>query len=225
MSGIEWKHSDRLVPYEDAIAFMEARIDAVNKGEAPECVWLLEHPPLYTAGISAQEDDLLTPDRFPVYQTGRGGQYTYHGPGQRVGYVMVDLSKRGFDVKAYVHNLEQWIIDSLATLGVTGERRDGRVGIWVERDNGLGGTREDKIAAIGVRVTKWIAWHGIAINVNPDLSHFDGIVPCGINAHGVTSLHDLGITATMADLDSALKANLPDFIAEQREPSLTQTPG
>ncbi|TDI62940.1 MAG: lipoyl(octanoyl) transferase LipB [Alphaproteobacteria bacterium] len=209
--AMEWKSSTGLVPYEDALSFMEDRVSALAAGDdADECIWFLEHPPLYTAGTSADDSDLLTKDRFPVYQTGRGGQYTYHGPGQRVAYVMIDLSKRSFDVKKYVFNLEQWIIDSLASQGIKGERRKGRVGIWVDR-----GTHEDKVAAIGVRISRRITFHGIAINVNPNLEHFSGIIPCGINAHGVTSFEDLGIQASMADLDEALRANLPDFIAEQ----------
>jgi len=217
---LEWKTSTDLVPYEDAHTFMEERVTALAGDtqaapQANECIWFLEHPPLYTAGTSADENDLLVPDRFPVYQTGRGGQYTYHGPGQRVAYVMVDLSKRSFDVKKYVFSLEQWIIDSLADLGITGERREGRVGIWVERDTGNGIIREDKIAAIGVRISRRITFHGIAINVNPNLEHFNGIIPCGINAHGVTSFEDLGLKISMDELDEALKENLPDFIARQ----------
>jgi lipoyl(octanoyl) transferase len=208
---MEWKSTSGLVAYDNALSFMEDRVTALaGGGQADECIWFLEHPPLYTAGTSADEADLLVKDRFPVYQTGRGGQYTYHGPGQRVAYVMVDLSKRSFDVKKFVFSLEQWIIDSLASLGITGERREGRVGIWVDR-----GTHEDKIAAIGVRISRRITFHGIAINVNPDLEHFSGIIPCGINAHGVTSCHDLGVNITMDDLDQALQENLPDFIAEQ----------
>ena len=212
---MEWKTTDQLIPYEEALGFMEDRVAALANGEGEECIWLLEHPPLYTAGTSADEADLLTADRFPVYQTGRGGQYTYHGPGQRVGYVMVDLSKRTLDVKKYVFSLEQWIIDSLATLGITGERREGRVGIWVERTLPNGFTREDKIAAIGVRISRRITFHGIAINVSPNLEHFSGIIPCGINALGVTSIEDIGVDATMEDLDNALRENLPDFIARQ----------
>ncbi|MGE5548362.1 MAG: lipoyl(octanoyl) transferase LipB [Solirubrobacterales bacterium] len=205
-SSIEWRISDDFVPYPDALAFMEERVAAIRAGTAPECVWLLEHPPLYTAGTSADPKDLLTPDRFPVYPTGRGGQFTYHGPGQRVAYVMLDLKKRGGDVRGYVRDLEEWIIRTLARFTVRGERRDGRVGIWVER--GLG--REDKIAAIGVRVRHWVTFHGIALNVDPDLSHFSGIVPCGIREHGVTSLWDLGNTPTMEDVDSALIATFPE---------------
>ncbi|EKV29265.1 Octanoate-[acyl-carrier-protein]-protein-N-octanoyltransferase [Caenispirillum salinarum AK4] len=197
----EWRISDGYVAYPDAVATMEERVRAIREDGAPELVWLLEHPPLYTAGTSANAGDLLTPDRFPVYQTGRGGQYTYHGPGQRVGYVMLDLKQRGADVRCYVHDLEEWIIRTLDRFTIKGERREGRVGIWVDR--GMG--REDKIAAIGVRVRRWVSFHGIALNVEPDLSHFTGIVPCGIREHGVTSLWDLGITATMEEVDMALE--------------------
>jgi lipoyl(octanoyl) transferase len=202
--NIEWRISDSPVDYRDAVADMEARVAAIRAGEKPETVWLLEHPPLYTAGTSADDSDLLDPERFPVHRTGRGGQFTYHGPGQRVAYVMLDLKRRGGDVRAYVRNLEQWVIETLASFNVTGERREGRVGIWVDR----GGGREDKIAAIGVRVRRWVSYHGIAINLEPELSHFDGIVPCGIfgEKYGVTSLVDLGIPATMAELDGALRA-------------------
>jgi lipoyl(octanoyl) transferase len=196
---VEWKTSDQPVPYPDALAQMEARAAAIAEGKAGEQVWLLEHPPIYTAGTSAQDADLIDA-RFPVYRTGRGGQFTYHGPGQRVGYVMLDLKNRKPDVRAYVRDLEQWLIETLAEFNVKGERREGRVGIWVQR-----GTREDKIAALGVRIKRWVTFHGVALNVEPDLTHFAGIVPCGISAHGVTSLADLGIPATMADVDVALK--------------------
>jgi lipoyl(octanoyl) transferase len=196
---IEWKICDQPVPYPDALAYMEARAGAIAAGEAGEQVWLLEHPPIYTAGTSAQDSDLIDA-RFPVYRTGRGGQFTYHGPGQRVGYVMLDLKSRKPDVRAYVRDLEQWLIETLAEFNVKGERREGRVGIWVQR-----GIREDKIAALGVRIKRWVTLHGVALNVEPDLTHFAGIVPCGIRAHGVTSLADLGIPATMADVDVALK--------------------
>ncbi|HVW75562.1 MAG TPA: lipoyl(octanoyl) transferase LipB [Rhizomicrobium sp.] len=195
----DWKISDGLMPYPQALAEMEARAAAIAEGEASELVWLLEHPPIYTAGTSAQDSDLLDA-RFPVYHTGRGGQFTYHGPGQRVGYAMLDLKRRKPDVRAYVHDLEQWLIEALAEFDVKGERREGRVGIWVQR-----GPREDKIAALGVRIKRWVTFHGVALNVAPDLSHFSGIVPCGVRAHGVTSLADLGIPATMADVDAALK--------------------
>ncbi len=196
----DWRIDDGAVPYPEALAAMEARVAAIRAGTAPELVWLLEHPPLYTAGTSAQDGDLLAPDRFPVYRTGRGGQYTYHGPGQRVGYVMVDLKRRNPDVRAYVHSLEEWLIRTLARFQVKGERREGRVGIWVERDG-----FEKKIAAIGVRVRQWVTFHGVALNVDPDLSHFAGIVPCGLAQYGVTSLVDLGLPVTMADVDLALR--------------------
>lgn len=200
--GVEWRISDEPVDYPRAVAEMEARAAAIHEGRAPELVWLLEHPPLYTAGTSARPEDLLQPDRFPVYQSGRGGQYTYHGPGQRVAYVMLDLKRRGADVRCYVHDLEEWLIRTLARFNVRGERRPGRVGIWVEREGG----REDKIAAIGVRVRRWISFHGVALNVDPDLGHFSGIVPCGIQQYGVTSLWDLGLTPTIAEVDAALIA-------------------
>jgi lipoyl(octanoyl) transferase len=200
-SAIEWIISDKKVEYPDAKAFMEARAAAIRDAGAPECIWLLEHPPLYTAGTSAKPEDLLEHNRFPVYDAGRGGQYTYHGPGQRVAYVMLDLKARNADIRCFVHDLEEWLIRTLDRFGVKGERRDGRVGIWVQRPGG----REDKIAAIGVRVRKWVTFHGIALNVDPDLSHFGGIVPCGIRQHGVTSLWDLGHTPTMEEVDMALK--------------------
>ena len=200
----EWKVSARPVPYPEALAEMEARADAIAAGQADEEVWLLEHPPVYTAGTSARDADLIDA-RFPVYRTGRGGQFTYHGPGQRVGYVMLDLKRRKPDVRAYVHDLEQWLIEALADLGVRGERRADRVGIWVTRPTSGNMTREDKIAALGVRIRHWVTFHGVALNVNPDLSHFAGIVPCGVRGHGVTSLADLGIAASMADVDEALK--------------------
>ncbi|HVV28205.1 MAG TPA: lipoyl(octanoyl) transferase LipB [Rhizomicrobium sp.] len=195
----DWRISDRPVPYPEAVAEMESRAAAIADGTAGETVWLLEHPAVYTAGTSARDSDLIDA-RFPVYRTGRGGQFTYHGPGQRVGYVMLDLKRRKPDVRAYVHDLEQWLIETLAQFGVKGERRDGRVGIWVRR-----GQKEDKIAALGVRIKRWVTFHGVALNVAPDLSHFSGIVPCGISAYGVTSLEDLGIVVSMADVDIALK--------------------
>jgi lipoyl(octanoyl) transferase len=196
----EWIVNPGLLPYPEAVAFMEDRAAKIAAREADEMVWLVEHPPIYTAGTSAKESDLLD-TRFPVFATGRGGQYTYHGPGQRVGYVMLDLTRRKKDVRAFVHDLEEWLIQTLALFNVKGERREGRVGIWVARGN-----REDKIAAIGVRVRRWVTFHGVSLNVDPDISHVDGIVPCGIREHGVTSLADLGITASMADVDVNLKA-------------------
>ena len=207
---IEWKHTDGLVPYEEALVFMEARVADISAGTASECIWLLEHPPLYTAGTSAKLEDLVAPDRFPVYEARRGGQYTYHGPGQRVVYVMLDVAKRGRDVRCFVSDLERWVINTLAEFNVTGEIREGRVGVWVEREDkpltATGAKTEDKIAAIGIRLRKWVSFHGISINVEPDLEHFSGIVPCGITEHGVTSLVDLGLPVTMDDLDLALKA-------------------
>ena len=198
---VTWEISDGLTPYPDAMARMDAHVQAIAEGREAERVWLLEHPPLYTAGTSAHAEDLVAPDRFPVFKTGRGGQYTYHGPGQRVAYTMLDLRKRSGDVRAFVTALEQWIIDTLDAFNVKGERREDRVGVWVRR-----GSREDKIAAIGIRVRHWVTFHGISLNVEPDLTHFDGIVPCGIREHGVTSLVDLGLPVTMADVDVALKA-------------------
>ncbi len=199
---VKWEMAASPVAYPVAVARMEREAEAIAKGQAPERVWLLEHPPLYTAGTSASPRDLVTPDRFPVFKTGRGGQYTYHGPGQRVAYVMLDLKRRGQDVRAFVAGLEAWIIDTLAALGVEGERREDRVGVWVARPG-----REDKIAAIGIRVRRWVSFHGISLNVAPDLCHFDGIVPCGVREHGVTSLADLGIAASMSEVDAALHAS------------------
>lgn len=201
-----WAVSTDYVPYPAAVAAMEARAAAIAEGTAGELVWLLEHPPLYTAGISAKASDLIQPDRFPVFQSGRGGQFTYHGPGQRVAYVMLDLTRRGRDVRAFVAALEAWIIDALAAFNVTGEPREGRVGVWVER-KGAGWSREDKIAAIGVKLRKWVSFHGISLNVEPDLDHFGGIVPCGQTEHGVTSLVDLGLPVTMDEADAALRAS------------------
>ena len=202
MPELEWRIDDRPVDYPEAVAAMEARVAEIRAGTARELVWLLEHPPLYTAGTSARDADLLEPERFPVYRTGRGGQFTYHGPGQRVAYVMLDLKTRGRDVRRFVRDLEDWLIATLARFNVTGERRQGRVGIWVDRGAG----REDKIAAIGVRIRRWVSYHGVALNVEPDLTHFEGIVPCGIEGHGVTSLVDLGLPVAMADADAALRA-------------------
>jgi lipoyl(octanoyl) transferase len=206
MTDIEWRVSTAPVEYQAAVAAMEERVAAIREGSKPQLVWLLEHPPLYTAGTSARPEELRDMSRFPVYETGRGGQYTYHGPGQRVAYVMLDLSRRGHDVRRYVHDLEGWVIRALRHFNVVGERRADRIGVWVAR----GGGREDKIAAIGVRVRRWVTYHGVAINVDPTLDHFNGIVPCGITApeFGVTSLVDLGLPVTMTDLDVAL---MPTF--------------
>ena len=212
----EWRVSEGLVPYPEALAAMEARVEAIHRGEAGELVWLLEHPPLYTAGTSARAEDLLEPGRFPVYVARRGGEYTYHGPGQRVAYAMLDVGRRGRDVRVYVRSLEEWVIRALAEFNVTGERRPGRVGVWVVRSDRRGPDgrpAEDKIAAIGVRLRKWVAFHGVAVNVEPDLSHFRGIVPCGIHGHGVTSLVDLGLPVTMADLDVALRSSFEEVFA------------
>ena len=200
-----WAVSSGYVDYPQALAAMQARAEAIAEGTAGELVWLLEHPPLYTAGVSAKAADLLQPERFPVYDAGRGGQYTYHGPGQRVAYVMLDLRARRRDVRAFVEALEAWIIAALAEFGVKGETRPGRVGVWVERRTPGFPPREDKIAALGVRIRRWVSFHGISLNVEPDLSHFGGIVPCGVTAHGVTSLVDLGRPVTLDEADEALK--------------------
>jgi len=204
-AGVEWLISDQPVPYPDALAAMKARAAAIAEGTAAEAVWLLEHPPLYTAGTSAERKDLLEPERFPVYEAGRGGEYTYHGPGQRVAYVMLDLRARGRDVRCLVQGLEGWLIDTLSAFNIKAERREGRIGVWVRRPD-KGFAREDKIAAIGVRVSRWVTFHGIALNVSPDLSHFGGIVPCGISDQGVTSLEDLGHLVSMPEVDSVLRA-------------------
>ncbi len=200
----EWAVSEGYVAYDAAVTVMEARAAAIAAGEAGELIWLLEHPPLYTAGVSSKDGDLLDAGRFPVHRSGRGGQFTYHGPGQRVVYVMLDLNQRGKDVRTFVRGLEQWIIGALGEFGVPADVREGRVGVWVER-KGPGWSREDKIAAIGVKVRKWVSFHGISLNVEPDLDHFTGIVPCGIAEHGVTSLVDLGVPATMDEADEALR--------------------
>ncbi len=215
MGKIEWRISDRLVGYDEAVASMEARVAAIRAGAAPELVWLLEHPTLYTAGTSADPAELIEPARLPVFRTGRGGRFTYHGPGQRVAYVMLDLRRRGPDLRGFVRGLEAWLIGTLGRLGVRGERRAGRVGIWVAR----GGGREDKIAAIGVRVRHWVTYHGVALNVEPELDNFAGIMPCGIDSgegsrYGVTSLVDLGHPVTMADADAALIATFDQVFAE-----------
>ena len=202
---VGWAVSPDRVPYPEAVAAMEARAAAIAQGTAGELVWLLEHPPLYSAGVSARPEDLLNAGDIPVFETGRGGQFTYHGPGQRVAYVMLDLNQRGRDVRRFVRGLESWIVDALTTFNVDSGPRDGRVGVWVERRDGPL-IREDKIAAIGVKIRKWISFHGISLNVEPDLSHFSGIVPCGIREHGVTSLVDLGRPVTMVEADAALRA-------------------
>jgi lipoyl(octanoyl) transferase len=201
---VEWAISDGVTPYDRAVAFMEARAQAVSEGLARELVWLVEHPPLYSAGTSAQPEDLVDPGRFPVHHTGRGGQYTYHGPGQRVAYVMLDLKRRVPDVRRYVAALESWLIATLDAFNIRGERREDRVGVWVRRPD-KGETAEDKIAAIGIRVRRWASFHGISLNVEPDLSHFSGIVPCGITQYGVTSLVDLGIPVTMPEVDAVMR--------------------
>jgi len=203
---VEWAISPGWVDYEAAVRAMEARAAAIAAGEAGELIWRLEHPPLYTAGVSAKPEDLLDSRRFPVFQTARGGQYTYHGPGQRVAYVMLDLNARGRDVHAFVRALEAWVIEALARFNVVGETRRGRVGVWVERRTPGLPPREDKIAAIGVKLRKWVSFHGISLNVEPDLKHFSGIVPCGVTQHGVTSLVDLGLPVTMDEADAALKS-------------------
>ena len=214
---VEWRNSEGLTPYPDAIEFMHDRAIAIAEARARELIWLLQHPPLYTAGTSAKPGDLIDPDRFEVFQTRRGGQYTYHGPGQRVAYTMLDVGARGRDVRKFVNQLEAWLIATLAEFNVSGVRRKGRIGIWVTRPdlpaNPDGTPHEAKIAAIGVRLRKWISFHGISINVDPDLSHYDGIIPCGIADHGVTSLVDLGLPVSMADVDVALKKTFDTIFA------------
>ncbi|MEM7237357.1 MAG: lipoyl(octanoyl) transferase LipB [Pseudomonadota bacterium] len=214
---VEWRISPGLVAYPDALSWMEERVDAIIAGQAEECVWLLEHPALYTAGTSARADDLLDRTRFPVFDARRGGQYTYHGPGQRVVYVLLDLDRRGRDIRRFVTALEEWIIRTLSDFQIRGERRADRIGVWVERPDKApapnGTHAEDKIAAIGVRVRKWVTFHGLSINVEPDLEHFSGIVPCGIDGYGVTSLADLGLPIEMADVDAALKARFASVMS------------
>ncbi len=209
MDQVEWTTLPGLSPYAETLAAMEARVAAIQEGRAPEAIWLLEHPALYTAGTSAKPADLVDPGRFAVHQVGRGGQYTYHGPGQRVIYVMLDVSRREKDVRCFVRHLENWVIAALAEFNVRGEIRQGRVGVWVQRPDkprlADGSMAEDKIAAIGIKLRRWVSFHGISINVEPELSHFSGIVPCGIREHGVTSLVDLGLPVTLADLDAALR--------------------
>jgi lipoyl(octanoyl) transferase len=205
---IEWRVSDGLSPYPETLAEMEARAAAIREGTARELIWLLEHPPLYTAGTSASDTDLIAPGRFPVYPVGRGGKYTYHGPGQRVGYLLLDLDKRGRDVRNFVHSLEQWLIDTLARLGQPAHVADGRVGIWVDR-----GDAEAKVGAIGVRVRRWVSFHGFAMNIDPDLSHFGGIVPCGLPEYPVTSLSELGKITVMKQFDEALRLGFERFLS------------
>jgi lipoyl(octanoyl) transferase len=211
IEGVEWRVSPGLTPYPDALAEMEARNAAIRAGEARELVWLIEHPPLYTSGTSAAAGELLAPSRFPVYPTGRGGRYTYHGPGQRVGYLMLDLDKRGRDVRCFVNSLEGWLIAALGEFGVAARREAGRVGIWVGK-----GAQEAKIGAIGVRVRRWVTLHGFALNVDPDLEHFSGIVPCGLPEYPVTSLARLGLNCAMSDVDDALELTFPAFLASLR---------
>lgn len=203
---IEFAISESLVPYQEAVAYMEARARAIWAGEAAELLWFLEHPPLYTAGTSAKETDLIDAGRFPVHSAGRGGEYTYHGPGQRVAYLMLDVGARGKDVRAFVQSIEQWIIDTLSEIGLQSGPREGRVGVWVDHPAGAGTTEEDKIAAIGVRLKRWVSYHGVSLNVNPNLEHFSGITACGIAdpRYGITSLADLGIRLSMADVDDVL---------------------
>lgn len=216
---VEWITQPGLTAYPDALAFMETRADAIARGDADELIWLVEHPPLYTSGTSAKSADLIDPHRFPVFEARRGGEYTYHGPGQRVAYVMLDVGKRGRDVRKFVQDLEHWVIAALAAFNVDGEIREGRVGVWVQRpDKPLmpdGTTAEDKIAALGIRLRKWVSFHGLSINVEPDLAHFDGIIPCGIRNHGVTSLVDLGLPVTMDDVDVALRKTFGTIFDDQ----------
>ncbi len=212
-TALEWRVSDAPVEYDGAVRAMEERVAAIRAGTAPELVWLVEHPPLYTAGTSARVEDLVEP-LFPIHWTGRGGQFTYHGPGQRVGYVMLDLKRRGLEIRAYVCALEEWLIRTLAAFNVQGERRPGRVGIWIDE----GGGRESKIGAIGVRVRQWVTYHGVSLNLDPDLGHYRGIVPCGVREHGVTSLAALGVTASTAEVDIALKHAFEDVFGEVRPP-------
>lgn len=202
---VEWTVEDSPVPYTAAETFMRERASQIARGSAPELVWLLEHPPVYTAGTSAREDDLRSPERFPVFTTGRGGQYTYHGPGQRIAYVMLNLKQRQPDVRAFVSSLEDWVIDTLFAFGIKGQKRTGRIGIWVEQRDGPKVIEENKIAALGIRLHKWVSYHGISINIDPDLEHFSGIVPCGIDDHGITSFEALGLTTTMDEVDQELK--------------------
>lgn len=221
--GIEWLVAERPVAYPDAVATMEAHVASIISGQASERVWLVEHPPLYTAGTSAKPSDLLISDRFPVFTTGRGGQYTYHGPGQRVAYAMLDLNRRAQDLRLYVATLEEWIINTLAAFNVRGERRNDRIGIWVERpEHGI--QREDKIAAIGIRIRRWVTFHGVALNVDPNLEHFSGIVPCGVQNHGVTSLSDLGRTVSMPEVDAVLRREFEPLFGKTEISNMSPTP-
>ncbi|MHA7969143.1 lipoyl(octanoyl) transferase LipB [Rhizobium sp. CAU 1783] len=225
---VRWRISEGLVPYEEAVAEMEREVAAIADGTADELVWLLEHPPLYTAGTSAEAKDLIEPDRFPVFSTGRGGEYTYHGPGQRVAYVMLDLKRRRQDVRAYVAALEEVVIRTLEKMNVKGERREDRVGVWVRRPEkpllADGSLAEEKIAALGIRLRRWVSFHGLSINVDPDLSHFSGIVPCGISAYGVTSLVDLGLLVMMPDVDVRLRESFEEvFGPTVREETVSGT--
>lgn len=219
---VEWATSEGLIAYDDAVSIMEQRAASIREGNARELVWLLEHPALYTAGTSAKAEDLLTPERFPVHKTGRGGQYTYHGPGQRVAYIMLDVTKRGRDVRKFVEDIEGWLISALHHWQIKSGIRDGRVGVWVERDSGNGQRRDDKIAAIGIRMRRWVSFHGLSLNVCPNLEHFTGIVPCGISQHGVTSLTDLGVDVTMADVDAVLRRSFEEKF--QRTTTLQAAP-
>ena len=220
MNEVEWIISPGLVEYPDALKVMDERVDLIQKGNAKELVWLLEHPPLYSAGTSAKPQDLLTPNRFPVFKTGRGGQYTYHGPGQRVAYVMLDLNRRRRDIRAYVSSLETWIINTLAKFNIRGERRSDRIGIWVRRTDLNNPEREDKIGAIGIRIKRWVTLHGISINVSSDLEHFGGIIPCGIGGYGVTSFEDIGQPLEFYDLDVELRTEFDRLFGERGEMAL-----
>jgi lipoyl(octanoyl) transferase len=220
LNEVEWIISPGLVEYPDALKVMDERVDLIQKGNAKELVWLLEHPPLYSAGTSAKPQDLLTPNRFPVFKTGRGGQYTYHGPGQRVAYVMLDLNRRRRDIRAYVSSLETWIINTLAKFNIRGERRSDRIGIWVRRTDLNNPEREDKIGAIGIRIKRWVTLHGISINVSSDLEHFGGIIPCGIGGYGVTSFEDIGQPLEFYDLDVELRTEFDRLFGEYGEMAL-----
>ena len=220
MNEVEWIISSGLVEYPDALKAMDERVDLIQKGNAKELVWLLEHPPLYSAGTSAKPEDLLTPNRFPVFKTGRGGQYTYHGPGQRVVYIMLDLNRRRRDIRKFVYSLEIWIINTLAKFNIRGERRPDRIGIWVRRTDLNNSEREDKIGAIGIRIRRWVTLHGISINVSPDLEHFGGIIPCGIGGYGVTSFEDIGQPLEVYDLDVELRTEFDQLFGEHGEMAL-----